>query len=57
MTQQERYQKYIIEQCINCSNKDTDLCEIRTIHKLDGTVTTGCEYYARYKKETKVGGG
>ena len=50
MTQKERYQKYIEEQCINCSNKDTDLCEIRTIKKLDGTVTTRCEYYIRNEK-------
>lgn len=53
MTQKERYQKYIKEQCINCSNKDTDLCEIRTIKNLDGTVTTRCEYYIRNKKGDK----
>ena len=50
MTQQERYQKYIKEQCINCSNKDTDLCEIRTIKNLNGTVITRCEFYVRYEK-------
>lgn len=33
MTQKERYQKYIEEECKNCSNKHTDLCEIRINEK------------------------
>lgn len=33
MTQQELYKKYIKEQCINCTNKDKSLCEIRINEK------------------------
>ena len=47
MTNAERYEKYIEEYCKNCKNKDTDLCEIRVINRVDNVNVTKCEYYER----------
>lgn len=46
MTNQERYEKYIEENCKNCKNKDKDLCEIR-ISYFNNIITTKCVYYER----------
>ena len=46
MTNEERYEKYIEENCKNCKNKDKDLCEIR-ISYFNNTITTKCVYYER----------
>ena len=46
MTNKERYEKYIKENCNNCKNKDKDLCEIR-ISCFNNIITTKCAYYER----------
>ena len=46
MTNEERYQKYIKEHCKNCSNKETDLCEIR-ISEMNDIIRTKCVYYEK----------
>lgn len=46
MTNEERYQKYIEENCKNCKNKEKDLCEIR-ISVFNNIITTKCVYYER----------
>lgn len=46
MTNQERYEKYVKENCKNCKNKDKDLCEIRIV-VLNDVVITKCAYYER----------
>ena len=48
MTNEERYEKYIEENCKNCKNrcKEEDLCEIR-ISVLNDVVITKCAYYER----------
>lgn len=46
MTNEERYEKYVKENCKNCKNKDKDLCEIR-ISSLNDVVITKCAYYER----------
>lgn len=46
MTNEERYQKYIKENCKKCKNKNNYDCEIR-IHRKDDTIVTRCEYYER----------
>lgn len=46
MTNEERYQKYIEENCKNCKNKEKDLCEIR-ISVFNNIITTKCAYYER----------
>lgn len=51
MTQEERYKKYIKENCKNCKNKTTDICEIRIL-QIEDTIITKCENYER-DKETK----
>ena len=50
MTNAERYEKYIEEHCTNCKNKDTDLCEIRIINRIEDVIVTKCEYYERKEK-------
>lgn len=50
MTNKERIDKYIKEQCINCINKNTNLCEIR-VFTCNNTIHTRCVYYKR--SETK----
>lgn len=44
MTNKERYQKYIEENCKNCKHRNEDLCDIRIIVQ-DGVVITKCCYY------------
>lgn len=46
MTNEERYKKYIEENCRKCKNNKTDLCDIR-ISVIDNIVRTKCEYYER----------
>lgn len=46
MTNKERYEKYIEENCKDCKNKNKDLCEIR-ISQYNDIVTTKCVYYER----------
>lgn len=50
MTNEERVEKYIKENCKDCRHKNEDLCEIR-ISIVDGIVTTKCSYYEREKKK------
>lgn len=48
MTNEERYEKYIKENCKNCKHrrKEEELCEIR-ISVLNNVVITKCAYYER----------
>lgn len=46
MTNQERYKKYIKENCKECKNKNKDLCEIRILQYND-IIITKCAYYER----------
>lgn len=46
MTNEERYKKYVKEHCCNCSNKKSNLCDIR-IFVLNHIVCTKCGYYER----------
>lgn len=46
MTNQERYEKYVKENCKDCKNKDKDLCEIR-ISALNDVIITKCAYYEK----------
>lgn len=48
MTNEERYEKYIEENCKNCKHrrKEEDLCEIR-ISYFNNIITTKCVYYER----------
>ena len=50
MTNEERFKKYVEENCKNCNNKKSDLCDIR-ISCVDGIVRTYCDFYGR--KEVK----
>lgn len=46
MTNEERYEKYVKENCKNCKNKEKDLCEIRIL-VFNDIITTKCAYYER----------
>lgn len=46
MTNEERFQKYIKEHCINCKNRKTDLYDIRITTK-EEIIETKCVYYER----------
>lgn len=48
MMNEERYQKYIDTQCVDCKNKNKDLCDIR-ICVFNNIVYTKCGYYERNK--------
>ena len=48
MTNEERFKKYVGENCKNCKNRDKDLCDIR-IFCIDGIVETKCAFYKRNK--------
>ena len=48
MTNEERFEEYIKENCKNCKHKNENLCNIQ-IFCLDGIVTTKCSYYEREK--------
>ena len=50
MTNQQRYEKYIKENCKNCKNKTKDLCDIR-IFAIDRIVYTKCAFYEREEHE------
>lgn len=50
MTNSERYEKYIKENCKNCKNKTKDLCDIR-IFAIDRIVYTKCAFYEREEHE------
>lgn len=46
MTYEERYLKYKKEQCINCKNQETKLCDIKVSIIYD-IVQTKCNGYER----------
>ena len=46
MTNAERFQKYVEENCKNCKNKTKFMCDIR-ISKINNIEQTKCEYYER----------
>lgn len=46
MSNEERYQKYIKENCKNCKNKERYDCEIR-IYQREDTIITKCANYER----------
>lgn len=46
MSNEDRIQKYIKENCSNCTNKETDLCDIRIFVK-DKVIYTKCCYFKR----------
>lgn len=46
ISEKERFDKYVKEQCRNCKNKDKNSCEIHT-SAYDGIITTKCEAYEK----------
>lgn len=52
MTNSERYQKYIKENCKNCKNRKGNLCDIRISVRND-LIETKCQFY---EKENKLEG-
>ena len=46
LSEKERFDKYIKEQCTNCKNREKDMCEIHT-SALNGIRTTKCEFYEK----------
>lgn len=46
LSEKERFDKYVKEQCRNCKNKDKNLCEIHT-SVYAGIITTRCEAYEK----------
>lgn len=46
LSEKERFDKYVKEQCRNCKNKDKNLCEIHT-SAYGGIITTKCEFYEK----------
>ena len=52
MTNEERFKKYVEENCRNCKNSKTDLCDIR-ISVIDNIIQTKCQFY---EKENKLEG-
>lgn len=52
MTNEERFKKYVEENCKNCKNRKTDLCDIRIVVKGD-LIETRCQFY---EKESKIEG-
>lgn len=46
LSEKERFEKYVKEQCRNCKNRDKNLCEIHT-SVLNGIITTKCEFYEK----------
>lgn len=46
LSEKERFDKYVKEQCKNCKNREKDLCEIHT-SELNGIITTKCEAYEK----------
>ena len=52
MTNEERFKKYVEENCKNCKNRKTDLCDIRITVRID-VIETKCQFY---EKENKLEG-
>lgn len=46
LSEKERFDKYVKEQCKNCKNREKDMCEIHT-SAYGGTITTKCEFYEK----------
>jgi hypothetical protein len=46
LSEKERFDKYVKEQCKNCKNREKDLCEIHT-SAYGGIITTKCEFYEK----------
>lgn len=46
ISEKERFNKYVKEQCRNCKNRDRNLCEIHT-SECGGIITTRCEAYEK----------
>lgn len=46
ISEKERFDKYVKEQCRNCKNRDKNLCEIHT-SACGGIITTKCEAYEK----------
>lgn len=59
MTNGERFKKYAKENCQNCRNRKSNLCDIR-ISVIDSIIQTKCQFYERetkkagYKDKVKV---
>lgn len=49
MTNGERFKKYAKENCQNCKNRKSDLCDIR-ISVIDNIIQTKCQFYERENK-------
>lgn len=49
ISEEERFKKYVKEQCKNCKNREKDLCEIHT-SVLGETIVTKCEFYEKKKE-------
>ena len=48
----DRYEKYIKEHCINCKNKTSNLCDIRIIQNKD-IIITKCCFYEKVEVDVK----
>lgn len=46
ISEEERFKKYVKEQCKNCKNREKDMCEIHT-SAYGGIITTKCEAYEK----------
>lgn len=46
LSEKERFDKYVKEQCKNCKNRNKDLCEIHT-SAYGEIITTKCEAYEK----------
>lgn len=46
LSEKERFDKYVKEQCRNCKNREKDMCEIHT-SAYGGIITTKCEAYEK----------
>lgn len=46
ISEKERFDKYVKEQCKNCKNREKDMCEIHT-SAYGGIITTRCEAYEK----------
>ena len=49
MSNEERFKKYVEENCKNCKNRYENVCEIK-IEVINDIVKTFCEFYERSKK-------
>lgn len=49
MTNEERFKKYVEENCKNCKNSEKYLCDIR-ISVIDNIIQTKCQFYERENK-------